>query len=121
MGTLNQLKDFLKVPGEFDEQLFWIDKIKSNCYVKYNDIESAIKCRKLIHGKKWPSSNPKTLRVMYSSETALERAKTGKVQNIVTREKNRSASRSPRRFGGMRSEQDFERDRKRKPSKTSPT
>lgn len=116
--TLNQLKEFLKVPGEFDEESFWIDKIKSNCIVKYNDIASAINCRKLIHGKKWPSSNPKKLRVIYSSQDNLDEAKSGKSQTI-TREKRRSASRSPkRRIGGMRSEADFERDRKtgRKPS-----
>merc|ERR1712050_613761 len=103
--------------GDFDESYFWIDKIKSNCYVKYNDVSAAINSRKLIHGKKWPSSNPKTLRVFYSSETDLEEAKKGKnVTANVIREKNRSASRSPRRFGGMRSEKDFERDSTRKPS-----
>ena len=39
-----------------------------NIFFQYNEVESAINCRKLIHGKKWPSSNPKKLRVMYSSQ-----------------------------------------------------
>jgi apoptotic chromatin condensation inducer in the nucleus len=67
--TLGQLKDFLQVHGDYSD--FWIDKIKSNCFVKYNEIESAINCRKLIHGKKWPSSNPKSLRVMYSTDVSF--------------------------------------------------
>ena len=33
--TLPQLKDFLAVHGEYSD--FWIDKIKSNCFVKVNE------------------------------------------------------------------------------------
>merc|ERR1719394_307231 len=116
--TLGQLKDFLQVHGDYSD--FWIDKIKSNCFVKYNEIESAINCRKLIHGKKWPSSNPKSLRVMYSTDEHLEKVKSGSVlpvapaanqnRETIRREKKRSASRSPVR-GGMRSEREFDKDR----------
>lgn len=112
--TLGQLKDFLQVHGDYSD--FWIDKIKSNCFVKYNDIESAINCRKLIHGKKWPSSNPKSLRVMYSTDAQLEKVKSGSVlptapllnRDTIRREKKRSASRSPIR--GFRSEKEFDND-----------
>jgi len=115
--TLPQLKDFLAVHGEYSD--FWIDKIKSNCFVKYNEVDSAINCRKLIHGKKWPSSNPKTLRVMYSTEVKMQSAKEGTIDTAsykrpenIRREKRRSASRSPVR--GMRSENEFVKDSKRR-------
>merc|ERR1712176_99100 len=123
--TLGQLKDFLQVHGDYSD--FWIDKIKSNCFVKYNEIESAINCRKLILGKKWPSSNPKSLRVMYSTDEHLEKVKSGSVlpvpnppssnqnRDTIRREKKRSASRSPLR-GGMRSEKEFDKDRPKEES-----
>merc|ERR1711935_632772 len=112
--TLPQLKDFLAVHGEYGD--FWIDKIKSNCFVKYNEVDSAINCRKLIHGKKWPSSNPKSLRVTYSSDAKMQSAKEGTLEvaskrpDNIRREKRRSQSRSPQRATGMRSEQDFAKD-----------
>lgn len=31
--TLNQLKDLLKQSGKIVEEYFWIDKIKSKCFV----------------------------------------------------------------------------------------
>jgi len=105
--TNKQLLEFLKEAGELDEESFWIDRIKSNCIVKYNALESAINCRKLVHGKNWPSSNPKELRVMYSTEEKLKEAKEN---GCVTQSNGRQKS-PVRRFGGMRSEQQFEKDR----------
>ena len=32
--TNKQLLEYLKEAGEFDEESFWIDRIKSNCLVK---------------------------------------------------------------------------------------
>lgn len=34
--TLNQLKDLLKQSGKIVEEYFWIDKIKSKCFVMVN-------------------------------------------------------------------------------------
>jgi apoptotic chromatin condensation inducer in the nucleus len=112
--TLSQLQDFLRVHGEFSD--FWIDKIKSNCILKYDSVESAINCRKIIHGKKWPSSNPKSLRVIYTTTEKLELAKSGNLTGSVSsketirREKNKSESRSPNR-GNMRSDKEFAKDK----------
>jgi len=115
--TNKQLLEFLKEAGELDEDSFWIDRIKSNCIVKYNALESAINCRKLVHGKNWPSSNPKELRVMYSTEEKLKEAK----ENGSVSTQSNGRQRSPvRRFGGMRSEEQFERDRKTGRDRRSP-
>jgi len=115
--TNKQLLEFLKEAGELDEDSFWIDRIKSNCIVKYNALESAINCRKLVHGKNWPSSNPKELRVMYSTEEKLKEAK----ENGSVSTQSNGRQKSPvRRFGGMRSEQQFEKDRKTGRDRRSP-
>ncbi|GIX97695.1 hypothetical protein CDAR_257271 [Caerostris darwini] len=69
--TLNQLKELLRETGNFIEEEFWIDKIKSKCFVTYENEEEAIKTRKHLHGTRWPSSNPKILSVEFSNEEEL--------------------------------------------------
>ncbi|CAE1161176.1 ACIN1 [Acanthosepion pharaonis] len=66
--TLGQLKELLKRTGTVVENGFWIDKIKSHCFAKYETEEEAILTRKALHGTKWPSSNPKILRVEYATD-----------------------------------------------------
>lgn len=65
--TVLQLKELLGRNGNLIEDQFWIDSIKSHCYATYETEEYAMEARKALHGKKWPSSNPKILQVDYAT------------------------------------------------------
>lgn len=69
--TLTQLKEVLTKHGSIIEDKFWTDKVKSKCCVMYESVESAQLTRESLHGQQWPSSNPKTLKVSYTTEEAL--------------------------------------------------
>uniref|UniRef100_A0A9J7Y280 Apoptotic chromatin condensation inducer 1b n=1 Tax=Cyprinus carpio carpio TaxID=630221 RepID=A0A9J7Y280_CYPCA len=70
--TLGQLKELLNRTGTLVEEGFWIDKIKSHCYVTYSTIEEAVATREALHGVKWPTSNPKVLRVDFCEQDELD-------------------------------------------------
>ncbi|NP_001292511.1 apoptotic chromatin condensation inducer 1b [Danio rerio] len=70
--TLGQLKLLLNRTGTMVEEGFWIDKIKSHCYVTYSTVEEAVATREALHGVKWPASNPKVLRVDFSDQDELD-------------------------------------------------
>nr|XP_061810808.1 apoptotic chromatin condensation inducer in the nucleus-like [Nerophis lumbriciformis] len=70
--TLGQLKELLKQTGSVVEEGFWIDKIKSHCYVTYATKEEAAATREALHGVKWPHSNPKVLSVDFSEQDELD-------------------------------------------------
>ncbi|KAK1797235.1 hypothetical protein P4O66_008619, partial [Electrophorus voltai] len=70
--TLGQLKELLNRTGAVVEEGFWIDKIKSHCYVTYSSTEEAVATREALHGVKWPSSNPKVLRVDFCEQDELD-------------------------------------------------
>ncbi|XP_051553576.1 apoptotic chromatin condensation inducer in the nucleus-like isoform X1 [Myxocyprinus asiaticus] len=69
--TLGQLKELLNRTGTLVEEGFWIDKIKSHCYVTYSSKEEAVATREALHGVKWPASNPKVLRVDFCEQDEL--------------------------------------------------
>lgn len=69
--TLTQLKEVLTKHGSIIEDKFWTDKVKSKCCVMYESVESAQLTKESLHGQQWPSSNPKTLKVSYTTEEAL--------------------------------------------------
>lgn len=75
--TLNQLKELLRETGNFVEEDFWIDKIKSKCFVTYETEKEAMKTKHALNGTRWPSSNPKILSVEYSNEEELEFHRSG--------------------------------------------
>ncbi|KAH7721512.1 hypothetical protein AAVH_10973 [Aphelenchoides avenae] len=52
---------------------FWIDKVKSNCIVKYATEEQAERAREGLHNVKWPQGNEETLKVEFASEERLIR------------------------------------------------
>ncbi|CAD6184536.1 unnamed protein product [Caenorhabditis auriculariae] len=58
---------------------FWMDKVKSHCFVKLDSLESATAVRNAMSGKHWPDSNPKELSVCYDTDENMERYKEGKV------------------------------------------
>ncbi|XP_040910471.1 apoptotic chromatin condensation inducer in the nucleus [Toxotes jaculatrix] len=70
--TLGQLKELLSRTGTLVEEGFWIDKIKSHCYVTYSSSEEAIATRAALHGVKWPQSNPKVLSVDFCQQDELD-------------------------------------------------
>ncbi|XP_066536553.1 apoptotic chromatin condensation inducer 1b isoform X3 [Hoplias malabaricus] len=70
--TLGQLKELLNRTGTVVEEGFWIDKIKSHCYVTYSSKEEAVATREALHGVKWPSSNPKVLSVDFCEQEELD-------------------------------------------------
>ncbi|XP_029581008.1 apoptotic chromatin condensation inducer in the nucleus isoform X2 [Salmo trutta] len=70
--TLGQLKELLSRTGTVLEDGFWIDKIKSHCYVTYSSAEEAVATRAALHGVKWPQSNPKFLSVDFSQQEELD-------------------------------------------------
>ncbi|XP_029609920.1 apoptotic chromatin condensation inducer in the nucleus-like isoform X3 [Salmo trutta] len=70
--TLGQLKELLNRTGSVVEEGFWIDKIKSHCYVTYSSTEEAVATRAALYGVKWPQSNPKVLSVDYCEQNELD-------------------------------------------------
>ncbi|XP_057713022.1 apoptotic chromatin condensation inducer in the nucleus isoform X2 [Corythoichthys intestinalis] len=70
--TLGQLKELLGRTGTLVEDGFWIDKIKSHCYVTYSSSEEAVATREALHGVKWPQSNPKVLTVDFCQQDELD-------------------------------------------------
>ncbi|XP_064466567.1 uncharacterized protein LOC135377806 [Ornithodoros turicata] len=73
--TLNQLKQLLKEFGDTDDSEFWIDKIKSKCFVTYMSEEDAVKAREALHQLRWPLCNPKILHVDFSTPEEMARQK----------------------------------------------
>lgn len=72
--TLPQLKKVLSATGTIDEDKFWIDKIKSKCYVAYSSVEEAVASRQALHNFKWPQSSPKTLSVDFATLEDIDRS-----------------------------------------------
>uniref|UniRef100_A0A670K879 Apoptotic chromatin condensation inducer 1 n=1 Tax=Podarcis muralis TaxID=64176 RepID=A0A670K879_PODMU len=70
--TLGQLKELLGRTGTLVEEAFWIDKIKSHCYVTYSTVEEAVATRNALHGVKWPQSNPKFLSADFAEQDELD-------------------------------------------------
>ncbi|XP_055722419.1 apoptotic chromatin condensation inducer in the nucleus-like [Salvelinus fontinalis] len=70
--TLGQLKELLGRTGTVLEDGFWIDKIKSHCYVTYSSAEESIATRAALHGVKWPQSNPKFLSLDFIQQEELD-------------------------------------------------
>ncbi|XP_017520614.1 apoptotic chromatin condensation inducer in the nucleus isoform X7 [Manis javanica] len=70
--TLGQLKELLGRTGTLVEEAFWIDKIKSHCFVTYSTVEEAVATRTALHGVKWPQSNPKFLCADYAEQEELD-------------------------------------------------
>jgi len=71
-----QLKELLSHYGTCVDGEFWLDKIKSQCFVMYNSLEEAQNAREALDGCRWPSSNPKTLSVRFGRQDEFEFSKT---------------------------------------------
>uniref|UniRef100_A0A1A9V9L2 RRM domain-containing protein n=1 Tax=Glossina austeni TaxID=7395 RepID=A0A1A9V9L2_GLOAU len=72
--TVLQLKGLLARTGKIVEDGFWIDRIKSKCYVEYETEDEAIETRHALHGVRWPVSNPKCLNVDFGLKPDMLKA-----------------------------------------------
>ena len=75
--TLIQFKELLLRTGKInkiEDGGFWIDKIKSHAIVEYESPDEADETVMALDGVKWPSTNPKTLSVTFSTKSILEKA-----------------------------------------------
>ncbi|XP_066913620.1 apoptotic chromatin condensation inducer in the nucleus-like [Clytia hemisphaerica] len=77
--TNNQLKALISKTGTIEENGFWINSIKSHCYVKLSTIEEATNTRKALHNLKWPSGNPKLMKVDFAVMNEMYRETTGQL------------------------------------------
>ncbi|XP_015601915.1 apoptotic chromatin condensation inducer in the nucleus isoform X2 [Cephus cinctus] len=73
--TLNQIKELLSRTGTIIENGFWMDRIKSKCFVEYANEDQAFETRQALHGISWPVSNPKRLHVEYANKEDMEAAR----------------------------------------------
>ncbi|XP_017886156.1 apoptotic chromatin condensation inducer in the nucleus isoform X2 [Ceratina calcarata] len=71
--TLNQIKELLSRTGTIVENGFWMDRIKSKCFVEYANEDQAFETRQALHGISWPVSNPKRLHVEYATKEDMAR------------------------------------------------
>ncbi|UJR16320.1 hypothetical protein I4U23_003226 [Adineta vaga] len=74
--SLFQLKTLLERYGTLVDGEFWLDKIKSQCFVTYKTLEEAKTAREALDGCRWPSTNPKTLSIRFGRHEELQFSKT---------------------------------------------
>eukprot|EP01137_Pigoraptor_chileana_P035191 Opistho-2@28868 len=117
--TLPQVHALLKQSAPFKDGSFWMDSIKSQCYVTYNSVDDATSSLRHLDGLKWPSTNPKHLKVTCVSEeeaaAAIEGSK--KKTTAAPTEAHADADRSEDRLAEERErekERLAERDRQNK-------
>ncbi|ETV95296.1 hypothetical protein H310_11196 [Aphanomyces invadans] len=70
--TLNAVKAFVQEEAAFVENGFWMDAIKTHCYVTYATTDAAIAARGRIYGTTWPELSGRRLTVEFSAETAMD-------------------------------------------------
>lgn len=83
--TLNQIKELLSRTGTIVENGFWMDRIKSKCFVEYANEDQAFETRQALHGISWPVSNPKRLHVEYATKDDMEMARESSKDQPVSR------------------------------------
>lgn len=75
--TVGQLRDLLQRTGKIVSNGFWIDSIKSQCIVEYENEDQAIETVYALNESQWPSTNPKFLRVVFTDKEELNKALSG--------------------------------------------
>lgn len=75
--TVGQLRDLLQRTGKIVTNGFWIDTIKSQCIVEYENEDQAIETVYALNESQWPSTNPKILRVVFTNKEELSKALNG--------------------------------------------
>lgn len=75
--TVGQLRDLLQRTGRIVANGFWMDSIKSQCIVEYENEDQAIETVYALNESQWPSTNPKVLRVVFTNKEELNKALNG--------------------------------------------
>ncbi|GLE02994.1 hypothetical protein PINS_up011873 [Pythium insidiosum] len=70
--TLPAVKTFLQQVGPFVENGFWMNSIKTHCFVTFESTELAQRTKDLVHGCVWPPETGVALAAVFSSQTAME-------------------------------------------------
>lgn len=95
--SLDQLKTLLSQTGTYDiENGFWINSVKSHCYVIYNTVEMARETFQALHNRQWPRNSEKRLNVEYvveDSEKMQSLLRTFKSNQQQTTEKSKDQRR----------------------------
>ncbi|XP_018006606.1 mucin-5AC [Hyalella azteca] len=72
--TLRLLQTLLQRTGRIVQpDGFWVNNVKSVCIARFENEDQAEETRAHLHGIQWPSSNPKTLFVDFTTQEELER------------------------------------------------
>eukprot|EP00118_Oscarella_pearsei_P017673 m.177173 g.177173 ORF g.177173 m.177173 type:complete len:551 (+) comp39157_c0_seq5:163-1815(+) len=71
--TVPQIKELLSNKAAIKD--FWMDRIKSHCYVTYASEADAEASREYLDKLKWPGTSPKYLSVDYATVEELNKAK----------------------------------------------
>ncbi|KAE8746780.1 hypothetical protein FOCC_FOCC006528 [Frankliniella occidentalis] len=90
--TIGQLRELLSRTGKIVEGGFWINGIKSQCYVEYEDEDQAVETRHALHEVHWPISNRKALHVEFAKKEDMLRAQAETVGEPVISRKSQHVS-----------------------------
>jgi len=85
--TVGQLRDLLQRTGKIVSNGFWIDTIKSQCIVEYENEDQAIETVYALNESQWPSTNPKFLRVVFTDKEELNKALNGTHPDKLSKQK----------------------------------
>ncbi|RLN57241.1 hypothetical protein BBJ29_003362 [Phytophthora kernoviae] len=93
--TLNAVKALVQEFGDFVEDGFWMDVIKTHCFVTYPEAEIAKKTGAALDGKIWPPENGRALHVAFVEQTAMEVSEHGESSKVSIRSKSKGNSEAP--------------------------
>ncbi|KAL3672153.1 hypothetical protein V7S43_002816 [Phytophthora oleae] len=88
--TLNAVKALVQEFGNYVEGGFWMDAIKTHCFVTYPSSETTEKTRAALDGKAWPPENGRSLSAKLVDFTAMEVSQYGE-ENIPSRLKSKDS------------------------------
>lgn len=75
--TISQLKAVISRTGHICDGGFWINNIKSQCYVKLSTELEAGATREALHGLRWPAGSPKLLKIDFAINKQMYKETTG--------------------------------------------
>ena len=71
--TVNEFKDLCSTYGKVQD--LWFDSLKSQSFVTFDSMASAVKCQKELNGKRFPEQTGKLLVVEFSTSAKMENLK----------------------------------------------
>ncbi|KAL7042277.1 hypothetical protein ACKWTF_001092 [Chironomus riparius] len=107
--TFMAVKALVARTGEIED--FWIDAIKSKCFVVYKTEDEAVETRHALHGVKWPEHNLKTLNVEFSTEDEMNKIIEATRGERITNESAASRETKPEKSFGWSKQESQPEDR----------